>query len=343
MMPTSIRFSLFFLIASALALEVLATPFWGAHESAPAETPVEALAPGEFIWESRLEPEGPLVVVVSLPEQRAYVYRNGVRVGVSTISSGKSGHQTPTGVFTILNKDRDHHSKTYNNAPMPFSERLTWDGVALHAGGLPGYPSSHGCVHLPSAFAERLFAITHKGTTVVIANEATAPREVVHPAVLSPVDAITGAPDDARTLGFAEDWRLEPDKAPFGPLTLIVSSADQRLILLRDGVEIGRARIHVEGGSRNLGTHAYSLLSTAATGHTRWTAVSLPGHAGTSASHDPAKDQDPLGRIHTPRAFHERLLALLGPGTTALVTDAPVLEHTTGHRLKVIATGPDQA
>ena len=97
-------------------------------------------------------------MIVSLPEQLAYVYRNGVVIGVATVSTGKKGHETPTGVFTILQKDANHHSSLYNNAPMKFQERLTWDGVALHAGGLPGYPSSHGCVHLPSKFAEELFA-----------------------------------------------------------------------------------------------------------------------------------------------------------------------------------------
>ncbi len=73
-------------------------------------------------------------------------YRNGVRIAVSTCSTGKKGHETPTGVFTILEKDKDHHSSTYNNAPMPNMNRLTWSGVALHAGNLPGYPASHGCV-----------------------------------------------------------------------------------------------------------------------------------------------------------------------------------------------------
>ena len=84
-------------------------------------------------------------------------------------SSGKPGHETPTGVFVILQKDKHHHSSTYNNAPMPNTERLTWGGIALHAGGLPGYPSSHGCVHLPLDFSAKLFEITHLATPVIIA------------------------------------------------------------------------------------------------------------------------------------------------------------------------------
>ncbi|MGB5737177.1 MAG: L,D-transpeptidase [Thiohalocapsa sp.] len=334
----SARFRLLLVLLLCVTTEaLLATPFWGANRSSPADTPLDALAPGEFIWEGGVEQDGPVVVVVSLPEQMAYVYRNGVRIGVSTVSSGKSGHGTPTGVFTILNKDKNHHSATYGNAPMPYSERLTWDGVALHAGGLPGYPSSHGCVHLPSAFAERLFGITHKGTTVVIADEATAPRDVVHPAVLAPVDALTGAAESQPSLGFTEGWRLEPELAPEGPLTLVVSGADARAVLMRDGVEIGRAKVHVRDSGRPLGTHAYTMLGSTDAGHSRWSAIALPRHAGEPAS---APDRDPLARIDSPRGFSKGLAQLLEPGTTVLVTDAPVLEHTTGPRLDVIATGP---
>ena len=128
----------------------------------------EALKPGEWVWAPRIAREGPVLVYVDLGRQRATVYRNGVRIGVSTISSGKEGHETPTGVFTILEKNKEHISRKYNDAPMPYQERLTWGGVALHAGGLPGYPESHGCVHLPAAFAKKLYSITDIGTPVII-------------------------------------------------------------------------------------------------------------------------------------------------------------------------------
>ena len=78
--------------------------------------------------------------MVSLTEQKAYIYRNGIAIGVSTLSSGKKGRETPTGVFSILQKSVDHKSDLYNSAPMPYMQRLTWDGIALHAGNLPGYP-----------------------------------------------------------------------------------------------------------------------------------------------------------------------------------------------------------
>jgi hypothetical protein len=324
------------LLLAVAAFECTATPFWGAGHSAPANTPIGALKPGEFIWEGELEPKGPVVVVVSLPEQMAYVYRNGVRIGVATASTGKKGHRTPTGVFTILNKDKDHRSKTYGNAPMPYSERLTWDGVALHAGGLPGYPSSHGCVHLPSEFARLLFGITHQGTTVVIAGESTAPRSVVHPPMLTPVSASSGQPESDHALGLFEEYRWEPEASPEGPLTLVASGADQRVIVLRNGVEIGRARIAIDNPGEPLGTHAYTVLAGGDSRHPRWHAIGLPGHAAESRG---GHDEDAVERVRMPRGLTSRLYPLLESGTTMLVTDAPVLEHTTGPSLYVMRSG----
>jgi len=110
--------------------------------------------------------------VVSLAEQKAYVYRAGKLIGVTTVSTGKRGHRTPTGSFTILQKRRKHFSNLYNNAPMPNMQRLTWTGIALHAGALPGYPASHGCVRLPMEFSKLLFAVTELGGRVHIVADA---------------------------------------------------------------------------------------------------------------------------------------------------------------------------
>jgi hypothetical protein len=166
----------------------------------------DGLAPGEFEWTPEVSPQGPMVIVVSLPEQRAHVYRNGVRIGLSTISSGKPGHETPTGVFTILQKRKVHHSNLYNNAPMPFMQRLTWDGVALHAGRIPGHPASHGCVRLPREFAELLFEVTERDMTVVIADEASHGPDVVHAGERVPVNYVTGEPlsAPAEAMAFGE-------------------------------------------------------------------------------------------------------------------------------------------
>lgn len=157
-----------------------------------APSPLATLEPGEYLWHPEVSPSGPVVIVVSLPEQKAHVYRNGLRIGVSTISSGKPGHSTPTGEFPILQKRVEHYSNLYDNAPMPYMQRLTWDGVALHAGRIPGYPASHGCIRLPREFAELLYDVTSHGTTVVVADESSHSEAVVSPGPQAPVDSYTG-------------------------------------------------------------------------------------------------------------------------------------------------------
>jgi hypothetical protein len=139
----------------------------------------DALKPGEYFWQPHLAPTGDVEMVVSIPLQRAFIYRGGVLIGVTTVSTGKPGHKTPVGSFDILQKRRQHFSNLYNNAPMPFMQRLTWDGIALHAGEIPGRPASHGCVRLPLAFAQLLFEATRVGASVHIVDQAPAPGEAL--------------------------------------------------------------------------------------------------------------------------------------------------------------------
>lgn len=107
-------------------------------------------------------------LVVSLPAQRLYVFDDGALIATSAVSTGKRGHGTPAGTFRILQKQVHHRSNKYSNAPMPYMQRLTSGGVALHAGELPGYPASHGCIRLPRAFAKRLYGLTSFATTVTV-------------------------------------------------------------------------------------------------------------------------------------------------------------------------------
>ena len=127
-----------------------------------------ALEPGEFVWHPERASTGAVEIVVSIPLQRAFVYRGGTLIGATTVSTGRPGHPTPTGRFPIMEKRSRHFSNLYNNAPMPFMQRLTMDGIALHAGEIPGRPASHGCVRLPLDFARILFGATAVGTTVHI-------------------------------------------------------------------------------------------------------------------------------------------------------------------------------
>ncbi len=300
-----------------VALPVAAEAFWGAKASEPADADPTTLKPGQFVWDADAVPSGPLVVVVSLPEQRADVYRNGVRIGVTTVSTGKPGHQTPTGVFTILQKDVDHHSTKYNNAPMPYAERLTWDGVALHAGGLPGYPSSHGCVHLPSEFARQLFQISPMGMTVVIANAQKSPVEVVHPAAL-----VAGRSEDRSGGRRAPAQRdrsvpLAAGEVAFRPALhrrQRCGPARARLSQRRrDRTGEGRAgrteraprhpRLHHAGG-RGHGDEPHRPGKPA---H-RWIAVGLPGHAGEDKT---PLDPSQVNRVRMPRGVRERCLRQL--------------------------------
>jgi hypothetical protein len=135
------------------------------------------LRTGQFVWEPETAPNGPLFLVIDLPTQRALLYRDGVPIGASTISTGSKGRETPTGLFTVLQKEVVHRSRTYDDAPMPYMQRLTSKGVAMHAGHLPGYPASHGCIRLPSGFAKLLYGVTELGTRVKITDEAYAEYE----------------------------------------------------------------------------------------------------------------------------------------------------------------------
>jgi lipoprotein-anchoring transpeptidase ErfK/SrfK len=115
---------------------------------------------GDYVWYPELAPAWPVVVIVSLPEQRMYVYRNSVRIGVSTASTGTKSHATPTGMFTVLQKKVSHESNIYNGAQMPHMQRLAWTVIAMHTGSPARYCASHGCVRLPVDFAEKLYSIT---------------------------------------------------------------------------------------------------------------------------------------------------------------------------------------
>lgn len=180
--------------ALALGLFILAAPTTaGAQVTVSMETgrllANDGLRPGQFRWQADAAPgEGPVTIVVSLPLQRAWVFRGETLLGVSTISSGQPGYDTPVGRFTILQKRVDHRSSLYDDAPMPFMQRLTWDGVALHAGHVPAEPASHGCIRLPRNFARQLYGITALGTVVVVSDQAPgAPDEAL--ALAEPVPA----------------------------------------------------------------------------------------------------------------------------------------------------------
>src|SRR5216110_485552 len=237
------------------------------------------LKTGQYVWEPERAPDGPLLIVASITEQVAYVYRNGIRIARSSVSTGRPGHRTPTGVFTILEKEVHDTSSIYKGAEMPYMERVTWGGIALHAGDLPGYPDSHGCVRLPLEFSKLLFGVTMKGATVIIADSHSAPAETVHPGLFFAQSGEESEPEAAGQF----DWN--PDKSASGPVSLLVSSADKTLYVYRNGVEIGRAGIPNSQAVSPLNDRIFSALNGLdEQGHLRWVEVTAAGKDSSNQS-----------------------------------------------------------
>ncbi len=140
-------------------------------EAGPVEASLAEIEAGDYVWRPELAGDGPVEIVVSLGAQRAYVYRGGTLIGASSISSGKKGHESPVGRFEILQKRREHYSNRYDNAPMPYMQRLNWYGIALHGGHVPDRPASHGCIRLPVKFAQKLFGATEVGGFVFVTED----------------------------------------------------------------------------------------------------------------------------------------------------------------------------
>lgn len=187
-------------IVTLAALVTLTGLTSDASAKQPRHEPVEATAPREA--------GDPIMAIVSIKSQRVTFYDSEGWIYRAPVSTGIKGRETPAGVFALLEKDKDHHSSLYDDAWMPNMQRITWNGVALHGGPLPGYAASHGCVRMPYDFAEKLFDRTEIGMRVIISPNDAAPVDFSHPALFVPnADAIKAAP--AR----AEAARKEADEA----------------------------------------------------------------------------------------------------------------------------------
>ncbi|HEX8382782.1 MAG TPA: L,D-transpeptidase family protein [Sphingomonas sp.] len=162
-------------LAIGTMLALGAAPAFASDEMASDEVAVAVeaaaatLAPNRFVWSDPGTAE-PVTVVISVPLQRAFVYRGEALVAATAVSTGTDDKPTPTGIYPILQKAEKHRSNLYD-ASMPYMQRLTWDGIALHAGANPGFPASHGCIRLPTAFAKKLFEVTTLGTNVVVTDD----------------------------------------------------------------------------------------------------------------------------------------------------------------------------
>ena len=258
------------------------------------------------MWHPEVAPAGPVVILVNVPDQLLYVYRNGVRIGRSTVSTGKPGKSTPTGVFTVLQKEVRHESSIYKGAQMPHMQRLTWTGVAMHAGHLPGYPASAGCVRLPVNFAAHLYSVTTIGTTVIIADNNSAVKETVKPGLLF----------SGKTGTEAGGFKWTPEKAPKGPVSIIISGADRVAYVYRNGVEIGRTP--VSGVERLSGSYVFTALDLFdSSGRREWISTASSGRRVPNL-------KDLANRVRFSSDFDDDIRSLITPGTTLVITNLPV-------------------
>ena len=288
---------------------------------------VQNFNPGDFLWAPEAAPEGPVLIVVSLKKQRAYVYRNGIPIGISTVSTGKPGLETPTGVFTILQKEETHTSNLYDNAPMPLMQRLTWSGVAMHAGNLPGYPASHGCIRLPEAFAEHLYDITKLGMTVVITDQDNLPR-------IAPTPSFLTEPNQSSAQDVASAVIWSPELSRRGPLSIVVSGADKRLVVLRNGILIGSSPVTITAPIT--APRAYTLRALDENGF-HWLQIPLLGQGIESKEEKNAIDGK---RVRLSEDFRRLLVSALVPGTTLVLTPDTLKSGGAGESLTVVTTEP---
>jgi len=329
-------------------------------EPAPATTPTR-------------QPDGPLQIVISIGSQRLWVYDKKGLLETSTISTGVGGYPTPMGVFAVIDKEVTHYSNIYGGASMPFMQRLTMSGVAMHSGMVTGRPASHGCVRLPHAFAIKLYKLTRLGVRVVIAPNEPAPEEIVHArlfvkkqvAPAEPVDAgsakgvaIAAATDMTAAVGNAKVGKITAERAlelQKLPISVLISKADGKLIVRHGFRQVFEGPVTIRDPNRPLGTHVYTALEFKDGGDAmRWQAVSVAASGQSAASSrkvsrasrseseppypeasgPPSSASEALDRIELPPDAVERISQMLAPGTSLIVSD-----H--GHNREMRAVGTD--
>jgi lipoprotein-anchoring transpeptidase ErfK/SrfK len=259
--------------------------------------------------------KGPLQIIISIADQRISLYDNGALVARSSVSTGVKNHPTPLGVFSVISKSRFHRSNIYSNAPMPYMQRITWSGIALHAGDLPGYPASHGCIRLTNDFATRLFHLTKRGTRVIIAHDDIRPAEISSPRLIVPKpnvafasppsgaaiqtghDTITADATDAPLIATAtrqEDAKVSvpasgtaaPQKA--APISVFVSRKVSKLFVRQGFVPLFDAPVTIQDSAEPMGTHVFTAMEFQSDGAAiRWTVVSVPEKSSHSQRTQP--------------------------------------------------------
>jgi hypothetical protein len=255
-------------------------------------------------------PNGPLQIIISIADQRISLYDNGALIARSSVSTGVEGHPTPLGVFSVISKQKWHRSNIYSAAPMPYMQRITWSGIALHAGVLPGYPASHGCIRLTNDFAIRLWHLTKRGTRVIIAHDDVRPVEissshlfVTKPkvasgspesdtAALAVNNIITAAATQVPLMSNAEAQEATKAPAPasagatpqkVAPVSVFVSRKLSKLFVRQGFTPLFDAPVKIQNLAEPMGTHVFSAMEFQNEGATiRWTVVSIPEKSSLS-------------------------------------------------------------
>jgi hypothetical protein len=249
-------------------------------------------------------PKGPLQIIISIADQRVSLFGNGTLIARSSVSTGAQGHPTPLGVFSVISKQRWHRSNIYSAAPMPYMQRITWSGIALHAGVVPGRPASHGCIRLKNDFAIRLWHLTKRGTRVIIAHGDVQPVEITNPHLFQP-RAASGSSEfqtatvATKSIGTAaatqgslvsnaetpEAASLQvPGSAPAGvapqkvvPISIFVSRKLSKLFVRQGFTPLFDVPVTIENPEEPLGTHVFTAMEFQNEGAAiRWTVVSIP-------------------------------------------------------------------
>lgn len=249
-------------------------------------------------------PKGPLQIIISIADQRVSLFDNGALIARSSVSTGMQGHPTPLGVFSVISKERWHRSNIYSAAPMPYMQRITWSGIALHAGVVPGHPASHGCIRLKNAFAVRLWHLTKRGTRVIIAHGDVQPVEITNPHLFQPKAASASsefqtAPVATKSIGTAaatqgspvsnaetpEAASLQvPGSVPAAsapkkivPISIFVSRKLSKLFVRQGFTPLFDVPVKIENPEEPLGTHVFTAMEFQNEGTAiRWTVVSIP-------------------------------------------------------------------
>src|SRR6266566_7049096 len=250
-------------------------------------------------------PKGPLRIIISIADQRVSLYDNGALVARSSVSTGVRRHPTPLGVFSVIEKERWHRSNIYSGAPMPYMQRITWSGIALHAGVLPGYPASHGCIRLTNDFAIRLWHLMKRGTRVIIARQNVVLVEIanLHLFVSKLKTASGSAENRAIAVGDGNktaaatqaplmsnvDTQVIADSqvassASSGatpqkviPISVFVSRKLSRLFVRQGFAPLFDVAVKIQNPEEPLGTHVFTVIEPENEGTAvRWSVVSIP-------------------------------------------------------------------